>query len=84
MVIADVAAEIEPQLSETIIHRGDSSEMGCDVTSGLFRFCMICLSESKLAKNLVHPLFRYCEREEFIETLTRKTMRLTNGNQRLR
>lgn len=83
MVSADVAQKTGPQLSETIIHWGDSSEMGCDVTSGLFRFCMICLSESKLAKNLVQPLFRYCQREESIETLTRKTKRLINDNQRL-
>lgn len=46
----------ESTLSET--------RTGLYCTSGLLRFCMICLSESLLAKYLVHPRFRYCNRGE--------------------
>lgn len=35
-----------------------------DRTSGLFRFCMICLSESLPAKYLVQPRFKYCKRKK--------------------
>lgn len=41
------------------------SQNGCDITSGLLRLCMICLSESLLAKYLVHPRFRYCNGKKY-------------------
>lgn len=49
---------------DSYTYRTEPGPDGLHFTSGLLRFCRICLSVSLEAKKRVQPRFRYCEEEK--------------------